>query len=603
MAAVSRDEIPDKYKWNVAALFPNDDAWEDEYERLQEALEELPEFEGTLAKSASNLADYFERRDALLQQVELLGMYASLRSDEDTRVGHYLDMDTRGEKLSSSCSESISWEGPEIAEIDRATLEQFIEQEPRLQTYRHYLDNKVRWRPHILSTEEEELIAMAERVLGSSAAIAGQLRNADMGSDFPSIIDEAGIEVKLTPARFEKYRTSKDPRVRRDAFAAVLTTYAGKSNTLAAALAGAVESHIFLSRARGFDSSLDRALFAGNVPTEVYRNLLATVKENIGPVHRYVSLRKRALGLDELHYYDLYPSLAENPRGDVPWEDAVSMVLDAVSYLGDDFVAELKSGLAAGWVDVFENEGKRPGAYSHGTKGSMPYILMNYGRNINGAFTLAHEAGHSMHTTYTSRKQDYVNCNYSIFVAEVASTALEALLQHKISSESEGQDKDAQIYMLDRFIRDMMGTMIRQTMFAEFELAMHETAESGQSITAESLDAIYADLLKKYYGNDLVIDEHTVHEWARIPHFFYNFYVYQYATSYAASFAIAERIVEGVPGAEDRFLELLADGGSNYPIEQLKAAGVDMTTPEPVEAAMRAFDQAVTRLESLIDAS
>lgn len=598
---VSRDEIDDAYKWNVASIFASDEAWEREFRALEKEIPALEKDRGTLGESASSLLAWFRKRDRIDQRYEILGVYASLRADEDVRVTRYQDMNTRAEKLGTTLRESTAWERPEIAAIDEDRLRFFLSEEDGLEVYRFHVEDAIRARAHTLSPREEELLAMSGQALRAPARIAGMLRNAEM--DLPTVSDEHGQAVELTNGRFEKFRTSKNLAVRREAYLGMLGAYGAKANTFAAALAGAVDGHIFRARARGFDSSLDAALFGGNIPVEVYRNLIASVTANIESVHRYVSLRKKAFGLGEMHYYDLYPSLAEKPPGDISWDEGVEEVLASVAVLGDDYVNDLRTGLHSGWVDVYENEGKRSGAYSSGTKGTQPFILMNYGNNVDGVFTLAHESGHSMHTLLSSRNQEYVNADYSIFVAEVASTALEALLQQHMEEERRGGSVDEQIYLLDRFIKDMMGTVIRQTLFAEFELAIHEMAERGESLTPESMGRLYTSLVEKYYGPDMTVDPETAYTWARIPHFYYNFYVYQYATSYAASYAIAEKILAGDPDAPRRFLSLLSEGGSDYPIEELKRAGVDMTTPAPVESAMRAFGSAVDRLQKLIDAS
>ncbi|NNE09634.1 MAG: oligoendopeptidase F [Gemmatimonadetes bacterium] len=601
MAATERHEIDDEFKWNTAALFATDEAWEKELTALTAETAVLKDHEGTLAKSSDALADYLELRDKLLQRVEILGIYASLRSDEDTRVAKYKDMDTRAGKLRTKFAELTAWEDPELAAIPADKLRAFLKQNERLASYEFSIENSIRLRKYTLSPREEELLAMSSTALGAPADIAGMLRNADF--KWPSIEDEDGNLVQLTSGRFEKFRRSKEARVRRDAYNAALGAYGEVSNTLAAALAGAVEGYVFRARARGYESSLHASLARNNIPESVYRNLIQAVGDNIAPVHRYVALRKKALGLHQMHYVDLYPSIAANPPGGTPYAEGRKMVLDAVEVLGEEYVNDLNAGLDAGWVDVYENAGKRSGAYSHGTKGTMPYILMNYGDNINGVFTLAHEVGHSMHSLRTSEHQEYVNCDYSTFVAEVASTGIEALLQFRLDRESEGAGRDEQIYLLDRFIQDMMGTMIRQTMFAEFEVGIHEMAERGETLTPEAMGEFYSGLVSKYYGPAMIVAPETAYTWARIPHFFYNFYVFQYATSYAASFAIAEKIDKGEPGAVDAFLDLLNEGGSDYPIEQMKRAGVDMTTPAPIEAAMQMMGDAVARLEKLLEAS
>ncbi len=601
VAAVSRAAIDDRYKWNVAALFASDEEWEARFGRLEEAIGALEKYRGTLSRSPSALLEWFAARDSVARRYDMLSVYASLRADEDTRVALYQDMDARASRLGTLLKEKTSWADPEIAAIDADTLRAFIARKKGLETYRFHIEDGIRRRAHVLSPREEELLAMSGTALAAPAKIAGMLRNADM--EFPDVIDEEGREVTLTPGRFESFRASADARLRRDAYIGMLGAYEGKANTLAAALSGTVEAHIFHARARGFDSSLEASLFRNNIPPEVYSSLIDAVSKNIEPVHRYVALRKKALGLNEIHYCDLYPSLAENPPGAVSWDEAVEKVLECVRPLGAEYAGALREGLRSGWVDVYENEGKRSGAYSNGAHGSMPYILLNFGDNIDGVFTLAHETGHSMHSLLTGRRQAYVNSDYSTFVAEVASTANEALLQHRLEEDAAGGETDARIYILDRFLKDMMGTVIRQTMFADFELTMHEMAERGESLTPDALCTVYAALVRKYYGPEMVIDPETAYTWARIPHFFYNFYVFQYATSYAASYAIAEKILAGEPGAVEKYLGLLAEGGGDYPIEELKRAGVDMTTPAPVEAVMRAFAGAVNRLEKLIDAS
>ncbi len=452
-------------------------------------------------------------------------------------------------------------------------------------------------RAHVLTEAEEAILAQASEVTSSPSNTFGMLNNADM--KFPTIKDEDGEEVEITHGRYIRFLESSDRRVREDAFKAVYQTYDHYKNTFASTLSGQVKQDLFYANVRKYQSARQAALSKNHIPEVVYDQLIKTVNNRLDLLHRYIRLRKKVLGVDELHMYDLYTPLVKDVKMDIPYEEAKELVLKGVEPLGEEYVSTLREGFDKRWVDVEENVGKRSGAYSSGAYGTMPYILMNWQDNVNNLFTLAHEFGHSLHSYYTRKHQPYLYGDYTIFVAEVASTLNEALLNDYMVKHTE--DPKEKLYLLNHFLEGFRGTVFRQTMFAEFEQLIHEKAANGESLTPELLTKTYYDLNVKYFGEDLIIDEEIGLEWARIPHFYYNFYVYQYATGYSAAAALSKQILEEGEPAVTRYLEFLQAGSSDYPIEVLKHAGVDMTSPEPIEQALSVFEKALTEMEQLLD--
>ncbi|MFW6034889.1 MAG: oligoendopeptidase F, partial [Halothermotrichaceae bacterium] len=446
-----------------------------------------------------------------------------------------------------------------------------------------------------LSAKEEKILAMAGDIVQGPGNIFGMLNNADL--EFPTIEDKNGEEIRVTHGRFIDFMQSKDRQVRKDAFSALYSKYDEFDNTFATTLNTAVKGHIFNAKARNYNSALAAALDEDNVSTDVYNNLIKTVKENIEPMYKYVNLRKKVLGVDELHIYDIYTPLVQEVEMEIPFTEAKEIVAEGVKPLGDEYINILQKGYDSGWIDVFENKGKRSGAYSSGCYGVHPYVLLNYTDTLNNVFTLAHEMGHALHTYYSNENQPFVYANYKIFVAEVASTLNETLLIHYLLEKTDDEDK--QKYLINHYLEQFRGTVYRQTMFAEFEKIIHEKAEEGIPLTSQFLKETYHRLNEEYYGPDIIIDEQIDLEWARIPHFYYNFYVYKYATGFSAATALASKIIENGQTAVDSYLNFLKSGNSDYPINLLKTAGVDMSSPDPIETAIGTFREFVDKFEQL----
>jgi oligoendopeptidase F len=520
-----------------------------------------------------------------------------MRYDQDTTNSFYQAYNDRARNLYAQASSEMAYIVPEILSVPEEKIQAFLQENEELKVYSHSLDEINRQRPHVLSESEEALLAQASEVLGSSSNTFGMLNNADL--KFPSIQDENGEEVEVTHGRYIQFLESEDQRVRRDAFQAVYDTYGKYKNTFASTLSGAVKKNNFYARVRKYDSARQAALSNNNIPEAVYDQLVNTVNDHLPLLHRYIEIRKRALELDELHMYDLFTPLEKEAKIEVKYEEAQDILLKALAKLGDEYVSILKEAYENRWVDVHENRGKRSGAYSSGTYGTNPYILMNWQDNVNNLFTLAHEFGHSVHSYYTRKTQPYVYGDYSIFVAEVASTCNEALLNDYLLQTTE--DKKKRLYLLNHYLETFRGTVFRQTMFAEFEHAIHTKVQEGHALTPDLLTSMYYDLNKKYFGDALVIDEEIGLEWSRIPHFYYNYYVYQYATGFSAATALSKKILEeGEPAVEKYIGHFLKAGSSDYPIEVLKKAGVDMTSPAPVKEALQVFEEKLNELEQLL---
>ncbi|MCG0239001.1 MAG: oligoendopeptidase F [Firmicutes bacterium] len=587
-----REEIPEQYRWDLERIFPSDEAWEQEYQAVESLIPRLQAYQGTLAQSAARLLECLRLRDEIGQRVETLYAYASMRKDEDNTVARYQALHDRAVGLYSRATAAMAFIRPEILAIPDDRLEQFLAEEPGLAVYRFHLEDIRREREHVRSPEVEALLAQAAEIAHSPAIIFSMLDNADI--KFPTVRDEEGNEVELTKGRYLRLMESQDRRVRRDAFMALYGTYRKYINTLAASLAASVKKDVFYARARNYRSSLEAALFRDNIPVSVYHNLIATVRKNLPVLHRYMAVRKRLLGLDELHMYDIYVPLVRGVDRKIPYEEAAETVAAALAPLGEEYVSALREGLRSRWIDVYETAGKTSGAYSGGAYTTAPYILLNYQENVDSMYTLAHELGHSLHSYFTRRSQPYVYGDYTIFVAEVASTLNEALLTEYLLRNTD--DPQLRRYIVNHQVETIRTTLFRQTMFAEFELAIHEQVERGEALTAESLCALYKELNEAYHGPEMVVDEEIALEWARIPHFYRAFYVYQYATGISAAMALARQILsEGRPAVE-RYLEFLRSGSSDYSIHLLRRAGVDMTSPEPVQAAIDHFARLVEDL-------
>lgn len=591
----TRDQVAVEDTWNLSLMYADREAWEADLKQAQEMGKKLAGQEGHVCDSAQSLFDTLRQQTELYRKLGHLGVYVSCLSDQDTGNDTHQEMSQRFSSIIAGIESGISFITPEILELETAQLEDYYKQCPDLEAYRIDLEDTLRLKPHILSKEMEKLLADASEICNNPDQTYSIFSNADM--KFPEVEDENGEMVQITHGRFVPLEESADRRVRKETFEKLYGVYKQYSRTLASIYSGQVKQLIFQAQARHYDSTLEAAVNAVNVSPQVYRNLVETVNKNLDKMHRYVRLRKRLLGVDELHMYDIYTPIIAGVSKNIPFEEAKETVLKALAPLGEDYLQVVREGFANRWIDVYENEGKRSGAYSTGSYDSYPYILLNYTGNMDNMFTLIHEMGHSMHTWHSNHSQPPMYANYRIFVAEVASTCNEILLMEYLLAHT--TDKKERAYLLNHYLDSFKGTVYRQTMFAEYEMITNKMAEEGQSLTAEALTKVYYDLNCKYYGPDMVSDPEIGVEWARIPHFYYNFYVYQYATSFSAAVAVARNILkEGAPAVE-RYKKFLSGGCSMPPVELLKIAGVDLTTAQPIQDALDVFGQVIEELEEL----
>ena len=592
---LKRSEVPVENTWNLADMFESDDAWLAEYEALKALPAQIAEYQGKLGESASNLLGFLKLEDELELRLTPLYGYASCKGDEDTANGFYQDL--RGKAMSTyvAISGAASFATPEIMAISDEKLEEFYKTEPELETYRRSLYRIRRRAAHVLSPECEMILANAGEVADAPDNIGSILRNADMR--FPSVTDGEGNEHQLTGGTFVPLLESSDRVLRKNAFEAYYNRLGEFKNTIAATLDAQFKQLRFFATARKYNSTIEASLDRTEVPVEVYHNLIEAVHNNMDKMYRYVALRKKLLGVDELHMYDVYTPIVADAASEIPYEEAKETVLEALAVLGDDYIELLKEGFNNRWIDVYENEGKRGGAYSSGNSRPHPYVLLNHHDNLDSMFTLAHEMGHALHSYHSTKYQPINTSDYVIFVAEVASTCNEILLMRHLLSKT--TDKKERAYLINHFLDQFKGTVYRQTMFAEFELLMGKMSEGGQTLTADALCEKYHELNKLYFGPDMISDDGIALEWARIPHFFYNYYVFQYATGFSAAVAIASRILEEGKPAVDDYKKFLSGGSSTDPISLLKIAGVDMSSPEPVNAALKLFGELITEMEEL----
>ena len=589
-----RSEVDPKNTWATEDLFANDEAWEQAMAELASMPEQMASFRGRLGESGACLLDYFRLSDTYSLKISRAANYAFRKADEDTAVGRYQEMRGKIISLDVAVSSASAFDTPEILAIPDETLERFYRETPDLQLYRRALDKIRARRAHVLSDAEEKLLASAGEMAESPEQIGSMFRDADL--KFPEAVDANGEKHQLTQGSYIPMLQSADRVLRKSAFETLYHTFGSFKNTTAACLDAQMKQLIFFARARKYDSALDASLARTEVPVSVYTNLIQTVSDNLPYMYRYVRLRKKLMGLDELHMYDIYTTLVSDAEREITFEQAKQTVLEGLAPLGAEYRAMLEEGFANRWIDVYENEGKRSGAYSSGAL-PHPYVLLNHQNTLDSQFTLAHEMGHALHSYLSLKNQPTVYSDYVIFVAEVASTCNEVLLMRHLLSKT--TDKRERAYLINYFLEQFRGTLYRQTMFAEFELMMSRRAEAGQALTADALCEMYYDLNKKYYGEDVVVDREIAMEWARIPHFFYNFYVFQYATSFSAAVAIANRILrEGQPAVDD-YLKFLSSGSTMDPISLLKIAGVDMASPAPINDALKIFDDLISEMEAL----
>ena len=592
----SRSDCDPQYQWALTDIFPSDEAWRECYAKAQASLDTLRSYEGHLSDSAQKLLSFLQFSDELGGQLDALGNYAQRKSDEDTRNAVYQEMTAQFTNLAVATSQADAFSTPELLAIPEQTLTEFYNAAPELTHYRLLLDRVRRQKPHTLSPECEALLAAAGQLSQAPDDIFSMLNDADMS--FPDAMDSTGKKHRVTHGTFVPLLQSPDRTLRENAFRSLYSVYQQYRNTSAAVLSAQMKQLQFFADARKYDSALHAALNATEVPVEIYHNLIQTVRENLPAMHRYVRLRKKLLQVDELHFYDLYTPIVADQDIEIEYEDAKKLALEALAPLGEDYRKLLEEGFQNHWIDVYETPGKRSGAYSAGPYGTHPYVLLNYTDTLNDVFTLVHEMGHALHSYQSNKTQSITYANYVIFVAEVASTCNESLLMQYLLSQTD--DKRRRAYLINYFLEQFRGTIYRQTMFAEFELWCSQQIAQGNALTAETLSAKYRQLNRDYYGEDIVLDDEIALEWARIPHFYYDFYVYQYATGYAAAIALSQRILEqGQPAVQD-YLAFLSSGCSADPISLLRKAGVDMASPAPVASALTLFDSLVSELEALL---
>ncbi len=590
-----RSEISVEHTWNLESIYGDNALWEKDFEAIGERLPGLEAYKERLAESAKMLLGALKMQDELSTRLDQLAAYAHMRKDEDNNNPTYQALMDRSIGIWSQLASAGAFITPEITALPAEKLAQFVKDEPGLELYRHYFEQIERQKAHVRSSEVEELLAQSIELSMGPSTIYTLFSNADL--KFPTIKDSDGSDLEITRGRFVSLMENPDRRVRRDAFEAFYDTFAKYGNTIGATYAASVKKDIFYARAHNYKSALESSLSPENIPLEVYDNLVGTVNRNLGLLHRYMSLRKKLLGVDELHMYDIYTPLIPQAKKKIPYPDAVNIVLEGLSLLGEDYVQEVEKGIRSRWIDVYENVGKTSGAYSSGSYTTQPFILLNYQDTLDDVYTLAHELGHSLHTLFTNRTQPFVYANYSLFVAEVASITNEALLTNYLLKRT--TDKEVRTYLVNTELEKYRGTLFRQTLFAEFERETHARAEAGEALTPDLLNQIYLDLNRRYYGPEMIMDERISREWMRIPHFYRAFYVYQYSTGIAAATALSQQMInEGAP-AVARYRKFLTGGSSDYPTNLLAQAGVDMTRPEPVQLALDVFARLLDEMEQL----
>ena len=592
----TRSEIPSEFKWNIESMYRNEEDWNSDIEASLAMAEDFVKYQGHLGDSAGTLADALEASDAMEMKLERAYVYARMKLDEDNRESAQQAMMDKAISTIAKISALTSFVSPELTSLPEEQILSFLAEEPRLGVYDHMLRDLLRKKEHVLSMEEENLIAQYSEVLGCSHQVFTMLNNADM--KFGKITDEDGDEVTLTHGNYINFMRSHDRRVREEAFTHCYEAYKNLINTIATNYSFNVKTDAVTSRIRKYESSRQQALSGGMIPESVYDNLVESVHKALPVMHEYIALRKKILGVDELKMYDVYVPMVEMPEKEIPFTEAVDIAMEGLAPLGEEYLSQFRKGIDERWIDIYENEGKTSGAYSFGSYDSAPFVLMNYDGRLEDVFTLVHEMGHSMNSYYTRKTQPFCYGDHSIFTAEVASTVNESLLmRHLLNTET---DPEMHKYILNMYIEAFRTTLFRQTMFAEFEHKAHRYVEEGGSLTTEWLNQTYDELNTLYFGPALSHDDYIQYEWARIPHFYRSYYVYQYATGYSAATAISSRILsEGEPARKD-YLEFLKCGTNDYPVELLKIAGVDMSTPEPVDMAMKTFCELVEELKGLV---
>lgn len=593
-----RQEVPEEYKWKLSDLFVSDQQWEEEVQVVYRLAEELDACRGTLGKSAKALLSFLEKRDELSYYLARVYVYANESYHQDTADARYQGFSAKADSAMVAVSSAISYADPEILAIPEETLNCFYREEPKLEKYQRAIDVILREKEHILSAEEENILAEAGEMAVGPGNIYSMFNNADI--TFPSITDVEGNRIRITHGNFIKLMNHKDRSLRKQVFRGVYHTYEKWGNTIAATFVSNLKQENFFAKMRRYSSVRAMHLSYGNIPEKVYDNLIETVHKHLAAMHRYMTLRKKILGVDHLHMYDLYVPLVADIDAEYPYEEAKKVVTKALAPMGEEYVSILKEGFESGWIDVYENENKKSGAYSWAAYGTHPYVLLNQQDNLESMFTLAHEMGHAIHTYYSNKNQPVTYADYLIFVAEVASTCNESLLNHYLLNTE--KDEKKRNYILNHYLEAFRTTLFRQTMFAEFEMIVYNRLAGGESLTKDDLNRIYHDLNVLYYGPDVVVDPEIDCEWMRIPHFYNAFYVYQYATGFSAAVAFSKKILEEGESAVERYIGSFLSGGcSKDPIDLLADAGVDMSTPKPVEDALSVFEEYLGEFEKRME--
>jgi oligoendopeptidase F len=589
-----RNEMNPEFLWNLNDMIQDSESWTNLFEHIKDSISQFKAFEGKLLESADQLFNALSLRDSLSIDFTKIYVYSNMLLHQDTDHTKSQELVQKVASLEVLISSETAFFEPEIMEADESILIHYLKKHEGLSLYEHYFNNMIRQKSHILSKEQEELLALAGDFADSPQSIFSMLMNADLV--LPEILDEAGETIRLTQGNYLSYLKSSHREVRKAAFEAMASVLQKNKNTLSSIYLSSLKKDVFLARARKFTSSCEASLDTKNIQVAVYDQLVGTVNNHLHLMHRYVKLRKEMLGLDELHLYDLYTPMVKDMDEVIPFETAKEIVLHSLAPLGEEYTSFIKKGFESHWIDVYENKGKRSGAYSWGTYDVHPYVLLNYQENLNNTFTLAHEMGHALHSYYSNATQPFIYHSYPIFLAEVASTVNESLLIHHLLATT--TDREKRKYLINHYMESFRTTLYRQVMFAEFEKKAHEIVEKGEPVTPAALNALHFDLNKKYYGEDIVIDESIQYEWSRIPHFYNAFYVYQYATGFSSAVTLSKMILEEGAPAVEKYINFLKSGSSRYPLETLKLAGVDMTTTAPIEKALSVFEQLLEEMES-----
>ena len=593
----TREEVPVEKTWDLTTIFESDEAWESAFQAAGEKVEALKKYEGTLANGADAFLEALETMLTVFREASVVYTYAHLKNDQDTGNSTYQAMSNRALTLITQAQAAASWFEPELLEIPEDQLEDYFGENEELDVYRHEIKNITAKRPHILSAEIEGILAQAGEIFDAPSSTFSVLNNADI--KFPTVTDEEGNEVQLSHGLYGQLLESKDRDVRKEAFDAMYETFGGLKNTIASTFQADKKKNNYLAKVHNYDSARHRALSNNHIPEEVHETLIEVVNDNLHLLHRYMELRKKLLGVEELNMYDLYVSIIGEADMKFSYDEATDVTYEALDILGPEYREVLENAFGQRWIDIHENKGKRSGAYSSGTYDTAPYILLNWHDSLNHLYTLVHELGHSVHSYMTRDNQPYVYGNYSIFLAEIASTTNENILTDYLLKHADSNEQKAQI--LNHYLDGFKGTVFRQTQFAEFEHWAHETAAEGTPLTADFLSDKYAEINDKYYGPAVENTEGIEYEWARIPHFYMNYYVYQYSTGFCAATALADRIVNEEEGALDQYLTYLKAGSSDFPIEVMKTAGVDMTNRDYIDRAMKVFEERLNQLEEIVE--